>query len=179
MKKTTALGFAIGLAVLAAIGSPGTALAQTCSSGCGLQMRACLQGARTTNVACKLDCRTNSAPGDLRSCMLGCRDAFRPAKAACRNDIHDCVASCTPTTPPGGGGGGACLGDCGEALHLCAQGVLVQAKTCISGCTAGPDRLACLADCAAAAKSGAAACASDFGTCTESCTASPSGAFLQ
>jgi hypothetical protein len=164
----------LGLALSALIFS-GAAAAQTCQAGCGLQMKACVQTARTTMLACKVDCRTNAAPGDLGVCMRSCTSALRSAKTVCRGDLASCLGSCSSVA-------GAfvssttsdCAGGCGQSLGACAQGVVTDARACVKGCSSAADRLACLQGCASAAQSGAETCASDFSSCLSGCGAPPS-----
>lgn len=153
-----------------------TAAAQTCSAGCGLQKRACLQTARTVKLSCKLDCRSNTDPSaDLGTCMQGCVATFRDTKDTCRSDHQTCIGTCVPSGPPSPDG---CLTTCGTDLAACARGVVEDGRTCLAGCRTAPDRLACLANCAATAQDGAATCATNFQTCVTGCGGSPSGAFL-
>lgn len=80
-----------------------TAAAQTCPAACGQAKRDCLQTARTANLACKLDCRTNTpAPRTtLGACMRGCMTTFRAAKDVCRTDHKACIAACFAGSPSG------------------------------------------------------------------------------
>ena len=118
-----------------------------------MQMKACVQTARTTKLACKIDCRTNSSPTDLGACMRGCTTTFRSAKDTCRSDLQTCISGCQGGSADGaftGAPSDACAGDCGEALSTCAQDVITGAKVCAQDCRAASDRLSCLQDCAAA-----------------------------
>jgi hypothetical protein len=174
MRFTTLLGLAMAFSISGAPLLSGTAVAQTCQRGCGLQMKACIQTGRTTKLECKVDCRTNSASADVGSCIHGCVDTFRGTKDGCRSAVPDCVAACEP--PPGGGGGG-CLDLCGQDLGDCARNVATEAKACVRDCSAAPNRRSCLQDCAATAEGAAEICASNFASCRADC-ASPSGAFV-
>ena len=142
--------------------------AQDCPLGCALQKRQCLVRARMAQVACKLDCRTNGAPADLRTCSAGCMATFRAAKDGCRSGHADCLGTCEPPAD-GGPDAEACLGGCGRDLAGCANGVLVTARACVTGCSAAPDRLACLQGCGADAQADAAVCADGFRTCVGDC----------
>lgn len=163
---TLAMGLALACGVLTADG----ANAQTCASGCGPQLKACVQTARMAKMACILDCRTNAAPGDRGACSRACRDDFRSAQGSCRADLGSCVGGCdapalsTNSSP-------SCLGGCGQGLGACAHGVAATGHACVVACRTADDRLGCLKSCAADARSGAAACASDFGSCRASCGA--------
>ena len=152
-----------GLLVFAASGS-----AQECAVGCALQKRECLVSARMAQVACKLDCRTNVAPADLRTCTTTCMATFRAAKDACRADHADCLGMCEPPAD-GAPDVEPCLGGCGQDLAACADGVIATARACVTGCTSAPDRLTCLQGCGADAQAGAGACADAFGTCRADC----------
>jgi hypothetical protein len=153
----------------------GTAAAQ-CVKGCAMQKKACVQTARTVALACKQDCRQNTAPDQLGTCMKGCSSTFRATKDTCRADQQTCIAGCRAAGPGGGGAGidsAACLGTCGSDLADCARGVTSAAKDCVSGCRGAPDRLACLQGCGAAAETGAQTCASNFEMCSTSCAPAP------
>jgi hypothetical protein len=166
------LGIAIVGLTLSAFVLAGEAVAQSCQPGCGSQMKACVQTARTTMLACKADCRANAAPSDLGTCMHTCTTGYRSAQSACRGDMANCRASCSSVA-------GAfvsstnCAGGCGQTLGTCAQGVVTNARACVKGCTSASDRLSCLEACASAARSGAQACASDFSSCLSGCGAPP------
>ena len=160
---------AAGVALLALAGS---ASAQTCSAGCGLQKSACLRAGRVTKLTCKLNCRQVSAPTDLGACQRACTDQFRAAKDVCRTDHVSCLGSCPPAPPPSSCTG-AFLDTCGPDLGTCARGVVAQVKTCARSCRTASDRLACLAACAAAVQAGAATCASDFQACLAGCGVPP------
>lgn len=166
-KTTRAILFFLSLGGIVALAA--TASAQTCPAGCGVQKKACLQTARMTKLACKLDCRTNSPPTGLGACMRACTDTFRAAKGTCNADHSSCLGMCSPPTPPPSG----CLETCGQDLATCARGVVAAARACVSGCRTAPDRLACLQGCAAAAQAGAAMCAADFATCVTGCGVPP------
>ena len=151
----------------------GTSAAQ-CVRGCNAQKKTCIQAARTIALACKLDCRQNTVPNQLGTCMKACATTFRGSKDMCRTVKKDCIAGCRPPAPVGGAPSvdASCLGTCGTDLAECAQGVITPAKACVRGCRSAPDRLMCLQGCAATAAMGGEACASDFETCGTSC-ASP------
>ena len=148
----------------------GTSAAQ-CVRGCAVAKRSCVQTARTVSLACKADCRANSAPTALGACMRGCSDTFRASKDLCRTDQKSCIGDCKAGMPAGGQSAvdGSCLGSCGMELGQCAQGVVDAARTCIRGCRTSDDRPACLGGCAEAAQTGAEACASGFETCGTGC----------
>jgi hypothetical protein len=164
MKILSVLAVALGLSL-----ASGAASAQTCPSACGLQAKACLQTARVTKLACKMDCRTNTPATGLGACMRACTDTFRSSKDACRGGLGDCVGSCTPPSPALAG----CVGACGQALAECARGVVSDAKACVQGCRTAPDRLACLQGCADAARQGAGTCATGFAACLTACGVTP------
>ncbi len=67
------------------------AASQSCAAGCGAQNVTCLKAARVTRASCKMDCRANSAPADLGSCMRGCNNTFRPARTTCHTNQTSCV----------------------------------------------------------------------------------------
>jgi len=155
----------------------GRADAQTCQAGCGLQKKACIQTARVTSLACKMDCRTNSSPTDLGTCMRGCTTTFRSAKDTCRSDHQSCISGCQGGSADGAFTGGsppdtACAGNCGDELGTCAQGVVTTAKACVQGCRGISDPLSCLQGCAAAAEAGGEACATAFQACITGCSPS-------
>jgi hypothetical protein len=156
----------LALALSGALALTARANDQPCGAGCGLQMKACLQTAKTGTLSCKMDCRTNSDPNGLGTCMRGCKDTFRSNKTTCRGGLRDCIGSCAPS--PNG-----CAGDCGQGLATCAQGVVSQAKTCLQGCRTVSDRLSCLQGCASQAQQGAAGCANDFASCLTACGVTP------
>ena len=148
---------------------------QPCQAGCGLQNKACIQTARTTKLSCKMDCRTNSSPGDLGTCMRGCTSTFRTAIASCRAGLQTCISGCQGGSADGAftgspTGGTACAGNCGEGLGTCAQGVVTTAKACVQGCRGTSDPLSCLQGCASAAQSGGQACAASFQACITACS---------
>jgi hypothetical protein len=156
----------------------GTATAQ-CVVGCNMQKKGCIQSARTTALACKQNCRATSAPTAIGSCARGCMTTFLSSVTTCRTDQKTCLAGCVPSGPPSGppptpsSSDVSCLGTCGMDLAGCAQGVVSQAKTCITGCRTATDRLTCFQGCATSATSGAQTCATDFQTCRSSgCPAS-------
>jgi len=155
----------------AAVGLPAGTSAAQCVRGCSMQKKECIQTARTTALACKLDCRTNTAPTALGACMKGCSSTFRGTKDTCRADQKTCIAGCTSGTPIGGTTAvdAACLSSCGTDLAACAGGVIATAKTCLGGCRTAPDRLSCLQGCGAAAETGGQTCATEFETCGTSC----------
>jgi len=148
--------------------------AQTCQAGCGLQKKACLQTARVTSLACKMDCRTNSSPTDLGMCMRGCTTTFRSAKDTCRSALRTCIAGCQGGSADGAFTGSpantACAGNCGEDLGTCAQEVVTAAKACAQGCRGTSDPRTCLQGCASAAQGGGEACASSFQACITACS---------
>ena len=86
--------FAITLAFAAA------ARAQECPSACGLQKRACVQGARATKLGCKMDCRANASRPGVGSCMRDCVATFRSDKQTCGGDHAGCMDACRPGAPP-------------------------------------------------------------------------------
>ena len=143
------------------------ASAQSCGAGCTQELRACVQTARTTLAACRVDCRTNASPADHRTCMRGCSSDFRTARAGCGGDLTDCLGSCA--APPDAPSAASCLGGCGQDLGGCAQGVVATARACIAACRTADDRLSCLQACAADAHSGATGCGTDFTTCRAGC----------
>ena len=152
----------------------GTSAAQ-CVVGCNMQKKVCIQTARTAALACKQNCRETAAHGALGPCMKGCMATFRSDSTGigmCHADQTTCIEGCVPpkpSTPPTARE--SCLGTCGTDLAGCAQGVVSQAKTCVSGCRNAPNRLMCLEGCATAAKSGAQTCATDFESCGAGCPA--------
>jgi hypothetical protein len=164
MKLKVILGAGL-LAVMVALG--GTAFAQACAGGCATQATACLHGARTSAVACRIDCRKNAAPADLGSCMRGCRDGFRQARATCNTDRTDCIGACDPTTAAGASV--PCLGTCGQDLGSCTRGVAATMSTCVRDCRSADDRADCLRACVATSNDGDAGCKSAFVTCRENC----------
>jgi hypothetical protein len=91
----------VSSALVAILALASTAEAQTCTSACGQQKRACLQAARTVKLACKLDCRTNTPPTALGACMRGCMATFRAAKDVCRTNHQACVRACFGGSPSG------------------------------------------------------------------------------
>jgi hypothetical protein len=150
---------------------------QPCGAGCGAQTVTCVKTARVTRASCKMDCRANSTPADLGSCMRGCGSTFRASQTTCHTDHASCVQACQPA--PGGSSNPACPGACGQDLGTCNHGVAAALHTCVTSCAPGPGRHACIAGCLSTAQSGAATCASDFQSCTAACGGgSPSGAFL-
>lgn len=173
MRFATVFGLAVVVSISGTFLLTGDAAAQTCQSGCGLQKKACVQSARTVKLACKLDCRTNSAPVDLGACMDGCVDKFRSSKDSCHAALSGCLGTCE--APPDGSG--ECVDGCGQDLAACAQGVVTEARTCVKDCKAVPDHLSCLAACGATAEAGAEICAANFSSCEGDC-GSPSGAFV-
>jgi hypothetical protein len=167
MKLSMRLALALAIASLTTVS--GTALAQPCPSGCGAQVKACMQGGRTSMSACRLDCRTTADPAARRACLHGCREAFRTANGGCRDDLRGCFDSCDPQGSGSGGSSASCLGGCGQDLGTCARGVVTAARSCVSGCASADDKLACVRGCAAAARDGAAGCASAFASCRANC----------
>ena len=148
----------------------GTSAGQ-CVRGCSAQKKACIQAARTVSLACKRDCRENSAPTELGACMRGCSTTFRDSKDTCRADQKTCIAGCRAASDGGASSAEvACNGSCGMDLADCARGVVTAAKTCLTGCRTAPDRLACLQGCAATAMTGAQTCASNFESCGTGCS---------
>ena len=143
----------------------GTSAAQ-CVRGCAALKRECVQTGRTTMLACKLDCRENTAPTELGTCMRGCSTAFRDTKDMCRTDQKACIGGCRDGTVDG-----ACLGLCGSDLADCAKAVGDAGRTCRKGCRSADDRPSCLTGCGAAAQAGGEACAADFANCGASCGA--------
>ena len=151
-----------------------------CPAGCGGQKKACVQTARVAKLTCKQDCQTNSVPTAFGACMTACSGTLRSAKTSCQADLVSCLGTCNPPSPPGPPPPpSSCLGTCGQDLGACAQGVVAQAKSCLTGCRTASDHLGCLKGCVAAAKQGGATCASDFQTCRDTCPSSPSGAFIE
>jgi hypothetical protein len=148
----------------------GTSAAQ-CVRGCAIQKKACIQTARATSLTCKQDCRTNSAPQDLGTCMKGCSTTFRSTKDGCNATQKTCIGACHPAsgTPESEPAMMSCRGSCGTDLADCAGGVVTAARTCLSGCRSATDRLSCFQGCAADAQSGAEGCGSTFETCGSSC----------
>ena len=166
------------LTVAAALAVPTIVRARTrlCGAGCGLQMKACVKTARTSLLSCKMECRANPDPNGLFSCLRGCRGTFRSNQRLCRGGLHGCVGACNPNEPnePNAPSGPrACVGDCGQALATCAQGVVSQAKTCLEGCRTASDPRMCLHDCASQAQQGASTCATDFASCVSECGVTP------
>ena len=143
----------------------GTSAAQ-CVRGCAALKRVCVATGRTTALACKLDCRANTAPTELGTCMRGCSSAFGDTKDMCRADQQTCIAGCRDGTVDG-----ACLESCGSDLADCAKAVGAAGKTCRTGCRSAADRHSCMADCGAAAQAGGEACAAVFASCGASCGA--------
>jgi hypothetical protein len=168
MKPMTALGLGLALFV-GGLAFHGGAAAQNCPSGCGLQVKACLQTARVAKLACKMDCRTNTPATGLGACMRACTGTFRSGKDTCRSTLADCIGSCTPPSPPPSD----CVGGCGAALAVCARDVVAQARACVQGCRTTADRLACLRGCAGAAHQGGEMCAGDFSLCLQGCGVPP------
>lgn len=157
----------------AAVGlAAGTSAAQ-CVRGCAAQKRECIQTARTTSLACKLDCRETSAPRDLGTCMRGCSGSFRDSKDACRADQQTCIAGCRSSTPANATlpVDASCFASCGSDLADCAHAVIDAGRTCLTGCRTDPDRRGCLQGCGAAAATGGEACAANFEACGSSCPA--------
>jgi hypothetical protein len=142
----------------------GTAAGQ-CVRGCAALKRECVATGRTTALACKLDCRANTAPTELGTCMRGCSSAFGDTKDMCRADQR-------PASPAADGTvDGACLGACGSDLADCAKAVGSDGRTCRKGCRDADDRPACLAACGAAAQAGGQSCVDAFTACGASCGA--------
>ncbi len=171
----------IGLGAMLAVTAH--AANQPCAAGCGAQTVTCLKAARVTRASCKMDCRANSAPADLGSCMRGCNNTFRPARTTCHTNQTSCVQTCRPAP---GSSNPACPGACGQDLGTCNHAVAAALRPCVTGCAPGSGRQSCIAGCLSTAQSGAATCASDFQSCTAACGStttttlpgSPSGAFL-
>ena len=162
------------VALSALLTMPAHAATQPCQAGCGLQMKACVQTARTTKLSCKMDCRTNSSPTDLGACMRGCTTTFRSAKDTCRAGLQTCISGCQGGSADGAFTGSptdtACADDCGQALGTCAQGVVTTAKACARDCRGTSDPRSCLQACASAAQSGGEACGASFQTCLAACS---------
>jgi hypothetical protein len=179
MKKFGAMLVVASLgAILALHGRASAAL--PCPAGCGGQKKACVQTARVAKLTCKQDCQTTADPTALGACVKACSGTFRSAKTSCQADLVSCLGTCNPPSPPGPPPPpNSCLGTCGTDLATCAQGVVTQLRSCVTGCRSASDHLACLQACGAAAKQGAATCASDFQACQASCPRSPSGAFVE
>jgi hypothetical protein len=150
---------------LSGVAVPAWASDQPCGAGCGLQMKACVKTARVGMLSCKMNCRTGSDPNGLGSCIRTCKTTFRSHQGDCRTGVQGCIGSCDPNAPSGS----SCVGECGQGLGTCAQGVVSQAKTCLQGCRTASDRLSCLQGCASQAQQGAAGCATGFASCLSSC----------
>src|SRR5262249_19253984 len=149
------------IAVLAVtVGIAATAAAQECPSACGLQKRACLQGARATKLGCKISCRAHR--GAVGACMRVCMATFRSDKQTCGGDHDGCMTACRPGGPPAGS---MCRMMCGHDFGDCTQAVLADARACVHACPNGRDRRPCVEDCASTARTGAAACAAAFRDC--------------
>jgi len=146
----------------------GTSAAQ-CVRGCAMQKKACIQTARTTALACKQDCRANSAPQDRGTCMRGCSTAFRTSKDSCNAAQKTCITTCHPAAGGDDAGAMSCRGGCGTDLAGCAKDVIAAAKSCKTGCRTATDRLSCFQNCASDAETGAEGCASGFEMCGSSC----------
>ena len=151
------------------------AAAQECPSACGLQKRACVQGARATKLGCKMDCRANAPHRGVGACMRACMTSFRSDKDACGSDHAGCMTECRPGGPPAGA---MCRMMCGHDFATCTQAAIADARTCMHGCPNGRERRPCVDDCGSTARDAAAACADTFDECTSACGGSPSGAFL-
>src|SRR5690242_4878504 len=151
------------------------AAAQECPSACGLQKRACLQGARATKLGCKMDCRANASRPGIGACMRDCMTGFRSDKQACGTDHSGCMTECRPSGPPEGS---MCRMMCGHDFAACTQGVIADARACMHGCPSGRERRPCIDDCGSTARDAAATCADTFDECTAGCGGSPSAAFL-
>src|SRR5262245_22680928 len=108
--------------------------------GCSAQKKACVQAARTVPLSLKRDCREDTAPTELGTCMRGCSTTFRDSKDTCRADQKTCITGCRAASPGGGGSSAdvACHGSCGMDLADCARGVVTAAKTCLTGCRTAP-----------------------------------------
>jgi hypothetical protein len=145
--------------------SAGTTAA--CVVGCNMQKKGCIQMARGTALACKLNCRQTVAPTQLGSCMQGCMSTFQSSILTCRTNQKTCIAGCVPAMA--GGGGSSCAGTCGMDLGGCAQGVASGLKTCMTGCRTATDRLTCVQGCLSTAQSGSGMCAMDAATCNAGC----------
>jgi hypothetical protein len=153
----------------------GTAGAQECPSACGLQKRACIQGARTHKLACKMDCRSTGDRTGLGECVRGCMATFRLDKVGCNADRGSCVESCGPGGPPAPP---ICRMMCGHDFVTCAQGAMADVRGCAHACPTGRDHHECAGACTASARDAASACAAAFRTCAAGCGGSPSGAYL-
>jgi len=81
-------------------------------------MKACVQTARMSMLACRTDCRTKSAAMDLGACMRGCSDRFRSGKDMCRSGLTSCVGSCN--APLSSTPASSCVGGCGQSLGTCS-----------------------------------------------------------
>src|SRR5438128_3580932 len=157
-----------GVGALAVLMLAANANGQECSTGCGMQTVACVKTARTTQLACKRDCRAKKAPTALGSCIRGCMSTFRSSHAACRTGHRSCVQSCSPASAAGPAGA-SCPAMCGVDLGTCARGVVTALSGCVSGCRTSSDPGTCLEGCVATAQSSVASCWSDFATCLSSC----------
>ena len=157
--------------------------ANECRQGCNLDKKMCIQNDRMAKHICKLDCRENSAPVDLRVCKRGCKDTSRAVKGDCRGFHRDCHDICTgellpllldpnnlPTPDPNNLPiphplFEDCLRGCGADLAACADPVINAGWDCARACRQDPDRLGCLRLCVTTAAVDAVACFEDFELC--------------
>src|SRR5262245_51843691 len=101
----------------------GAAAAQECFSTCGLQKRACLQGARATKLAWKMDCHATASRPGLGVCMRACVTTFRSDKQSCGADHAGCMTECRPGGPPTDS---PCRMMCGHDFAACTLAVIAD-----------------------------------------------------
>jgi hypothetical protein len=162
------------------VGSRGVR-AQSCPAGCAQQLKACAQAGRVGKLGCRTTCRQN--PADVRGCLRACIGDFLALKQSCGGDFRSCLGTCTPPPPQGPPPTlpppSPCRESCRQALAACARGVVVDSRTCLTGCRTATNKLACVIQCGRDAGAGGRACASTFRSCVTGCGGgSPSGAFL-